>query len=124
MKEEYIKLNDGSKMPRLGMGTWYLGESKAARKQEIEALRAGIQVGCRLIDTAEMYGSGKSEQLIGEAIQGIDRSSLFIVSKVYPHNAGRAHIFDALARTGTVKGNCGMYGTACQRRKNPQMGCF
>ena len=99
MKEEYIKLNDGSKMPRLGMGTWYLGESKAARKQEIEALRAGIQVGCRLIDTAEMYGSGKSEQLIGEAIQGIDRSSLFIVSKVYPHNAGRAHIFDALART-------------------------
>ena len=87
MKEEYLKLNDGSRMPRLGMGTWYLGENKAARKQEIEALRA------------EMYGSGKSEQLIGEAIKGIDRSSLFIVSKVYPHNAGRAHIFDALDRS-------------------------
>lgn len=99
MKEEYLKLNDGSRMPRLGMGTWYLGENKAARKQEIEALRAGIHVGCSLIDTAEMYGSGKSEQLIGEAIKGIDRSSLFIVSKVYPHNAGRAHIFDALDRS-------------------------
>ena len=80
MKEEYLKLNDGSRMPRLGMGTWYLGENKAARKQEIEALRAGIHAGCSLIDTAEMYGSGKSEQLIGEAIKGIDRSSLFIVS--------------------------------------------
>jgi len=99
MKEEYLKLNDGSRMPRLGMGTWYLGENKAARKQEIEALRAGIHDGCSLIDTAEMYGSGKSEQLIGEAIKGIDRSSLFIVSKVYPHNAGRAHIFDALDRS-------------------------
>ena len=63
MKEEYLKLNDGSRMPRLGMGTWYLGENKAARKQEIEALRAGIHAGCSLIDTAEMYGSGKSEQL-------------------------------------------------------------
>ena len=99
MKEEYLKLNDGSRMPRLGMGTWYLGENKAARKQEIEALRAGIHAGCSLIDTAEMYGSGKSEQLIGEAIKGIDRSSLFIVSKVYPHNAARAHIFDALDRS-------------------------
>lgn len=99
MKEEYLKLNDGSRMSRLGMGTWYLGENKAARKQEIEALRAGIHAGCSLIDTAEMYGSGKSEQLIGEAIKGIDRSSLFIVSKVYPHNAGRAHIFDALDRS-------------------------
>ena len=99
MKEEYLKLNDGSRMPRLGMGTWYLGENKAARKQEIEALRAGIHAGCCLNVTAEMYGSGKSEQLIGEAIKGIDRSSLFIVSKVYPHNAGRAHIFDALDRS-------------------------
>ena len=45
MKEEYLKLNDGSRMPRLGMGTWYLGENKAARKQEIEALRAGIHAG-------------------------------------------------------------------------------
>lgn len=44
MKEEYLKLNDGSRMPRLGMGTWYLGENKAARKQEIEALRAGIML--------------------------------------------------------------------------------
>lgn len=99
MREKYIKLRDGSKMPRLGMGTWYLGENKTARKQEIEALRAGIQAGCHLIDTAEMYGSGKSEQLIGEAIQGIDRESLFIVSKVYPHHAGRSRIFDALNRT-------------------------
>ena len=81
MKEEYLKLNDGSRMPRLGMGTWYLGENKAARKQEIEALRAGIHAGCSLIDTVENVWQRQVEQLIGEAIKGIDRSSLLLFQK-------------------------------------------
>ena len=58
-----------------------------------------------LIDTAEMYGSGRSEQLIGEAIRGMDRNGLFLVSKVYPHNAGRRHMRESceasLKRLGT-----------------------
>ena len=89
MEKEIIKLNSGYEMPRLGMGTWFLGEHKATEKAEIAALRAGLDAGMRLIDTAEMYGSGLSEKLIGKAIEGYDREKLFLVSKVYPHNAGR-----------------------------------
>lgn len=86
-------------MPRLGMGTWFLGEKKQKDDQETAALRAGIDAGIRLIDTAEMYGDGKSEQLIGRAIKGYDRSRLFLVSKVYPHNAGRRKIFKSVQQT-------------------------
>ncbi|MDY2627522.1 MAG: aldo/keto reductase [Lachnospiraceae bacterium] len=94
-----LKLNNGMNMPRLGMGTWFLGENRKAQAAETEALRAGIDAGIRLIDTAEMYGSGKAERLIGRAIQGYDRSQLFLVSKVYPYNAGRKHIFHSLDQT-------------------------
>lgn len=97
--QEYIKLSSGQRMPRLGIGTWCLGENKRLEKIEIKALRAGIDAGMQLIDTAEMYGEGKSEKLIGKAIQGYDRKNLFLVSKVYPHNAGKAHIFQNLERT-------------------------
>ena len=62
------------------------------RGEEIRALRRGIDLGMTLIDTAEMYGSGAAERLVGEAIRGYDRESLFLVSKVYPHNAGRPEI--------------------------------
>lgn len=79
-------------MPRLGQGTWYLGEHPDKRCNEIEALRTGIEEGLTLIDTAEMYGEGKSESLVGEAIAPYDRSKLFLVSKVYPWNAGRHQI--------------------------------
>ena len=85
--QKYIKLKNSIQIPRLGMGTWYLGDDIARRNEEIEALQAGIDAGLTLIDTAEMYGSGKSESLIGEAIKGYDREKLFLVSKVYPHNA-------------------------------------
>lgn len=92
-------------MPRLGMGAWQLGDSKSAWNQELEALRAGIDAGLTLIDTAEMYGSGRSESLIGEAIKGYDREKLFLVSKVYPHNAGKGNIEssveNSLKRLGT-----------------------
>lgn len=87
--QAYITLKNGMQMPRLGMGTWFLGENRGTRAQEIAALRAGLDAGMQLIDTAEMYGNGLSEQLIGEAIQGYNRENLFLVSKVYPHNAGK-----------------------------------
>ena len=90
--EKYITLKDGTKMPRLGMGTWYLGESAKTHDSEVSALRAGLDAGYELIDTAEMYGDGGAEKLIGDAIRGYDREKLYIVSKVYPHNAGRRRI--------------------------------
>lgn len=86
-------------MPRLGMGAWMLGEEEHKRAQELEALRAGIDAGVKLIDTAEMYGYGRSEDLIGEAIEGYKRESIFLVSKVYPHNAGRNSIYKSLIQT-------------------------
>lgn len=91
--ERTVKLPDQTAVPALGQGTWFLGERNTTRMQEIEALRAGIDAGMPLLDTAEMYGSGKAEALIGEAIQGYDRSSLFLVSKCCPQNAGRKNIF-------------------------------
>ena len=99
MNKKEIKLSNGMEMPRLGMGTWFLGENRSKDAEETAALRAGIDAGIRLIDTAEMYGDGRSEQLIGRAIQGYDRSRLFLVSKVYPHNAGRRKIFKSLQQT-------------------------
>ena len=90
---QMVTLPDGVKVPALGQGTWFLGEKRAAAKAEKEALTAGIQAGMTLIDTAEMYGSGKAEELIGRTIAGMKREDLFIVSKVYPHNACRKNIF-------------------------------
>lgn len=100
-----VALPDGTEAPRLGQGTWHLSERASRRDSELEALRLGIRLGMTLIDTAEMYGEGRSESLVGEAIRGISRESLFLVSKVYPHNAGRGRIFEScknsLRRLGT-----------------------
>ncbi len=100
-----VELPDGTPMPRFGMGTWFLGESAAKHDDELAALRTGLDAGVTLIDTAEMYGSGAAEHLVGEAIRGYDRESLFLVSKVYPHNAGDPEIFESveasLERLGT-----------------------
>lgn len=74
------------KVPALGQGTWYMGDSAATRKEEIAALQTGIDLGMTLIDTAEMYGNGRSEELVGEAIAG-RRDKVFLVSKVLPSNA-------------------------------------
>ena len=87
-----VKLKNGVVVPALGQGTWYLGESKAKRKDEIEAIQTGIDLGMTLIDMAEMYGSGRSEELVGEAIKDFDREKLFLVSKVLPSNANRANM--------------------------------
>jgi len=86
-------LPDGRGIPRLGQGTWRMGETESARDAEAESLRFGISLGMTMIDTAEMYGSGGAEKMVGIAIEGIPRQELFLVSKVYPHNAGRKNIF-------------------------------
>ncbi|MCL2895699.1 aldo/keto reductase [Brenneria tiliae] len=78
---------DGSTVPAVGQGTWFMGENAAARAQEVKALQAGIDQGLTLIDTAEMYARGGAEEVVGEAIRG-RRDGVYLVSKVYPHNAG------------------------------------
>ncbi len=83
-----VTLPSGEAVPALGMGTWTQGEQAERRKDEIAALQHGIDLGLRLIDTAEMYGEGAAEELVGEAIRG-RRDEVFLVSKVYPFNAGR-----------------------------------
>lgn len=92
-----VTLPDGTKVPAIGQGTWYLGEAPEKERAEIEALRTGIERGLTLIDTAEMYGEGKAETLIGKVIKKYDRDKLFLVSKVYPWNAGGSHIFESCA---------------------------
>ena len=94
-----VMLPDGTKTDAIGQGTWFLGEGNHSRAQEREALLAGIDAGMALIDTAEMYGEGKAEELVGETISGLPRENLFLVSKVYPHNAGRNRIFDCCEQT-------------------------
>jgi len=71
---------------RIGLGTWHMGSSQAERANEISALRAGLEMGITVIDTAEMYASGGAEEVTGEAIMGI-RDQVYLVSKVLPHNA-------------------------------------
>ncbi|CAG2150237.1 aldo/keto reductase [Ralstonia mannitolilytica] len=93
-----VTLPDGERVPALGMGTWNMGDRPAARAEEIATLRLGLDLGLRLIDTAEMYGEGLSEALIGEAIAG-RRDEVFLVSKVYPHNATRRGIAAACERS-------------------------
>lgn len=99
-----VAARGGMRIPRLGMGTWYMGEDGARRGQELAAIGLGLDSGMTLIDTAEMYGSGASEELVGEAIRG-RREEVFVVSKVLPHNASRAGTALAaersLARLGT-----------------------
>jgi diketogulonate reductase-like aldo/keto reductase len=82
-----VALPDGTQVPALGQGTWKMGES-GRNAEEVEALKLGIELGLTLIDTAEMYGDGASEEIVGEAIAG-QRELVFVVSKVFPHNAGR-----------------------------------
>lgn len=79
--------NTGRTVPRIGQGTWKFPTRGAAIDEAKRALRRGVELGMVHIDTAEMYGDGRSEEIIGEAIAGLDRSNLFIVSKVLPSNA-------------------------------------
>ncbi|CBS91357.1 aldo/keto reductase [Azospirillum lipoferum] len=93
-----VTLPDGSDVPALGQGTWMMAEGRGDRAAEIAAIRAGIDHGMTLIDTAEMYGDGASEELVGEAIAG-RRDGLFIVTKVLPSNASRIGTVKACERS-------------------------
>ena len=85
-------------MPVFGLGTWRMGEQQSRFEQEVNAIRSAIDLGVTLIDTAEMYGEGGAESVIGEAIRG-NRDDLFLVSKFYPHNAGYKDVMKACERS-------------------------
>jgi diketogulonate reductase-like aldo/keto reductase len=85
-------------LPRLGLGTWRMGERPNERNAEVAALRLGLDLGMALIDTAEMYGEGGAEQVVGEAIAG-RRDQVFLVSKIYPQNATRRGTATACERS-------------------------
>jgi len=93
-----VALPSGEKVPQLGQGTWRMGEGTGARDDDIAALKLGIELGLTLIDTAEMYGDGVAEGIVGEAIHG-RRDECFIVSKVLPENATRAGTIAACERS-------------------------
>jgi diketogulonate reductase-like aldo/keto reductase len=86
-----VKIAGDDAVPCLGQGTWNMGERADQRAHEIAALRLGVELGMTLIDTAEMYGDGATEVLVGEAIAGI-RDDVFLVSKAYPQNASRQRL--------------------------------
>ncbi|MCK8785389.1 aldo/keto reductase [Roseomonas sp. NAR14] len=93
-----VNLADGTAVPVIGQGTWYMGERRDAAAREAEALRLGLDLGMTLIDTAEMYAEGGAETVVGEAIAG-RRDEVFLVSKVYPHNASRRGVAAACERS-------------------------
>ncbi|RQO37062.1 oxidoreductase [Herminiimonas sp. KBW02] len=92
------KLPSGLAVPVLGQGTWYMGDEAHRRADEIASLRLGLDLGMTLIDTAEMYGDGASEKLVGAAIAG-RRDEVFLVSKVLPSNASRSGTIAACERS-------------------------
>jgi Aldo/keto reductases, related to diketogulonate reductase len=93
-----IALSDGEHVPVLGQGTWRMGENTRARKDEVAALRLGIDLGMTLIDTAEMYGEGGAEEVVADAIED-QRDRVFVVTKVYPHNASPTELPKACERS-------------------------
>jgi diketogulonate reductase-like aldo/keto reductase len=78
-------------LPRLGLGTWHMGENPSRRRDEVRALQLGLDLGVGLIDTAEMYGEGGAEEVVGEAIGG-RREQVYVVSKFYPHHASKREL--------------------------------
>ncbi|WP_196209724.1 aldo/keto reductase [Citrobacter sp. Res13-Sevr-PEB04-36] len=87
MTDKQVMFTGQVALPAIGQGTWYMGENAHCRGAEVAALRAGLDLGLRLIDTAEMYADGAAEEIVGEALLG-RRDDAFLVSKVYPWNAG------------------------------------
>ena len=93
-----IKLPSGEPVPALGQGTWNMGEDRRRRRAEITALNLGLDLGMRLIDTAEMYADGGAEKIVGAAIAG-RRDEVFLVSKVLPEHATRRGTIAACERS-------------------------
>lgn len=100
-----VTLPTGERVPALGLGTWKMGEAPRQQAAEVAAVRQALEMGYRLIDTAEMYGEGGAETVVGQALAEalragtVARQDLFIVSKVYPHNASRAGVQAACERS-------------------------
>src|SRR5690349_1160072 len=94
-----------TRLPALGLGTWRMGEAPERKTEEVAAVRLALELGYRLIDTAEMYGEGGAEEVVGRALGEalragtLKRDELFVVSKVYPHNASRAGVAAACERS-------------------------
>ncbi|MBC7992080.1 MAG: aldo/keto reductase [Rhizobacter sp.] len=101
----HLQLPDETTMPVLGLGTWRMGEHSTTRDAEVANLRSAIELGYRLIDTAEMYGEGGAETVVGRALAEafrlgeVARETMFVVSKVYPHNASRRGTVSACDRS-------------------------
>lgn len=93
-----VGFSSGAAVPALGQGTWNMGEAAGREATEIAALRRGLDLGMRLIDTAEMYAEGGAERVVGAAVAG-RRDDVFLVSKVYPHNASREGTVAACERS-------------------------
>ena len=84
-----FRLPNGTPASQLGQGAWQIGEDKSNRAAEQQALRTGLELGMNLIDTAEMYGNGRSEELVAQVVSG-QRDAVYLVSKVLPQNASRS----------------------------------
>ena len=89
----------GIELPVIGQGTWDMPEAGARRSEALRAIRRGIELGMTHLDTAEMYGGGEVERLLGEAIAGVPRASIFVASKVLPSNATYKGTIDACERS-------------------------
>lgn len=102
---QHVSFPDGTSAPALGLGTWRMGESARERTFEVAAVRLALEIGYRVIDTAEMYGEGGAEEVVGQALAeamragAVSRDEVFVVSKVYPHNASRAGVRAACERS-------------------------
>jgi diketogulonate reductase-like aldo/keto reductase len=100
-----VPLPDGSSVPCLGLGTWRMGESRSRRDEEVAAVREALEIGYRLIDTAEMYADGGAEQVVGQALRQaigagtVRRDDVTIVTKVVPGNASRKGVVTACERS-------------------------
>ncbi len=102
---QHVSFPDGHSVPAIGLGTWRMGESARERAREVAAVRLALEIGYRVIDTAEMYGDGGAEEVVGQALAEalragtVTRDEVFVVSKVYPHNASRAGVRAACERS-------------------------
>jgi len=100
-----VTMPDGGRIPALGLGTWRMGERAGNRRMEVDAVRTALMLGYRLIDTAEMYGNGGAEEIVGEALRGVittgelRREEITVVSKVLPQNASRSGTVSACERS-------------------------
>lgn len=94
-----VAFPDGETVPALGIGTYRMGESARAREREVATLQLALDAGVRVIDTAEMYGDGGAESVVGAALRGGRRDKAFIVTKVLPSNAGRRRVITACERS-------------------------